>query len=343
MSLFGVVLWVLVALAGTAIIWYGTGLLEGSSERLSAYYELPEIVRGTMIVAIGSSFPELTTVVLSTVLHGDFELGVSAIVGSAIFNILFIPALAGIYATEPLEFNRRIIYKEAQFYIISIATLLLTFSFAVIFEPVEVAGDKLLGRLTRGVSLIPVALYFVYVFLQYQDAQDFNLENTVEGIKPTLEWGKLLLGLIVILGGVELVVRSAIRFGEFFGTPSFVWGITVVAASTSLPDTMASVRLSASGHPVTSLANVLGSNTFDLLICVPVGVLIAGSTTINFSYAVPLFAVLIASTLLLFGLMRTSMALTVPECWVLLSTYVLFVVWVLLESFEIINVTVMIP
>jgi Ca2+/Na+ antiporter len=40
-----------------------------------------DIVQGEIIVAIRSSFPELSTVVVSTLVHGTFELGVSAIVG----------------------------------------------------------------------------------------------------------------------------------------------------------------------------------------------------------------------------------------------------------------------
>jgi len=69
---------------GTAVVWKGSCLLEAASERLSIYYGLPDIVQGAIIVAIGSSFPELAPVVVSTLVHGTFELGVSAIVGSAL-------------------------------------------------------------------------------------------------------------------------------------------------------------------------------------------------------------------------------------------------------------------
>ncbi|MCA9720554.1 MAG: hypothetical protein KC468_38180, partial [Myxococcales bacterium] len=72
-----IALYALVALVSTAIIWKGSALLESSAEQLSRYYELPEVVQGAVIVAIGSSFPELSTTVLSTLVHGEFELGVS--------------------------------------------------------------------------------------------------------------------------------------------------------------------------------------------------------------------------------------------------------------------------
>ncbi|MGD8710906.1 MAG: sodium:calcium antiporter, partial [Ectothiorhodospiraceae bacterium] len=75
--------WTLVAIVSAGVIWKGSGMLERSSERLSAYYRLPDVVQGAVVVAVGSSFPELSTTVISTLIHGEFELGVAAIVGSA--------------------------------------------------------------------------------------------------------------------------------------------------------------------------------------------------------------------------------------------------------------------
>jgi cation:H+ antiporter len=66
--------------------------LEESSHQLAEYYGLPEVVKGSVLTAIASSLPELATAVLAIPVHGDFELGLSAIIGSAIYNILVIPA-----------------------------------------------------------------------------------------------------------------------------------------------------------------------------------------------------------------------------------------------------------
>ena len=84
------------------------------------------------------------------------------------------------------------------------------------------------------------------------------------------------------------LVRAATGFGDLFDTLSFVWGLTVVAAGTSLPDAFVSVQAARRGEGVTSLANVLGSNTFDLLVAVPTGVLVAGTAAIDFAATVPM-------------------------------------------------------
>ena len=317
-------------LFSTGLIWFGSTLLEGSSEKLAAYYELPDIVQGAIVVAVGSSFPELSTTVLSTLIHGEFELGVAAIVGSALFNIVVIPGLSGLFGEEQLESNRDLVYKEAQFYMIAVSVLLLTFSFAVIYYPVE--STAIAGQVTRPLALIPLGLYGLYLFVQYQDTMDFEPEAEKEKISPLRQWSLMLVSLVVIVGGVEMMVGAAVGLGDVFNTPSFLWGLTVVAAGTSLPDTFISVRAAHEGRAVTSIANVLGSNIFDLLVAIPAGVLIAGTATINYSLAAPMMAILTFATILLFAFMRTRMTLSRFESVLLLVFYAGFVVWMALET-----------
>ena len=332
-----ILLYALLTVVATAVIWKGSGWLELSSERLSAYYELPPIIQGAVVVAIGSSFPELTTVVFSTLIHGEFELGVAAIVGSALFNILMVPALSGLFAEDVLESNRDLVYKEAQFYLISIAVLLLVFSFAVIYNPVEGVAGSLAGEMTRVLAVFPFAMYGLYVFVQYQDTMDYEAKVESTDIRPRREWAVLFGALVLILIGVEGLVQAAVKFGEFFDTPSFLWGITVVAAGTSVPDTFVSIQAARNGNTITSVANVLGSNIFDLLVCIPTGVLLAGTVVVNYSIAAPMMAVLTVATLVVFLMMRTDLLVSRREAWTLIILYAVFVTWITVETFDLID------
>ncbi|MBK1667102.1 sodium:calcium antiporter [Rhodovibrio sodomensis] len=338
-----IVLWAAVALAGTAVVWRGSGVLETASERLAAYYRLPDIVQGAIVVAVGSSFPELSTTVISSLVHGEFELGVAAIVGSALFNILVIPGLAGLSGREQLQANRDLVYKEAQFYMIAVAVLTLTFAFAVIYNPVPGDGRALSGEITRGLAVIPVVLYGLYIFVQYQDTLEHTAEVDPRDIRPRREWLRLAASLLLIVVGVEALVRAAINFGDIFNTPSFLWGITVVAAGTSVPDAFVSVRAARAGRGITSIANVLGSNVFDLLVCIPAGVLIAGAAAIDFAVAAPMMAVLTAATIMLFLLIRTKMVLSRVESVALLVVYGVFVIWIGAETFGLVDVVPALP
>lgn len=321
--------YVALAVVSTAVVWKGSDILEASSEKLAVFYELPAIVQGAVIAAVGSSFPELSSTVLSTLLHGKFDLGVAAIVGSAVFNILVIPGLAGLFTQGNLQSSKALVYKEAQFYMIAVATLLIAFSFAVIYNP---TGEVLKGVMTRPLAIIPVALYFLYIFIQYQDTMDYESDQDKSDIKPIKQWGLLIVSLIIILLGVEGLVKSAIGLGDILNTPSFLWGLTVIAAGTSIPDAFVSVQAAREDEGVTSIANVFGSNTFDLLVAIPIGVLIAGTATINFSRAAPLMAFLIFGTIILFTFTRTNLEITKLESVSLLVIYVLFVAWMGLET-----------
>ena len=328
---------VLVIAAATAVIWIGSGWLESSAEHLSAHYGLPPIVQGSIVVAVGSSFPELSSVVF-TALAGVFDMGVGAIVGSAIFNILVIPALAGIVADEPLSANRTLVYKEAQFYMIAVATFIITLSFAVIYFPL--GGDRaLVGELTRSLALIPLFMYGLYLFIQWQDVSEYAAEEPPD--RPIArEWATLAAGLLAILLAVEQLVGGVEILADTFGIPDFLAGVTIIAAATSLPDALVSIRAARAGNALTSLGNVLGSNTFDLLVAIPIGVLIVGAVSVDFAVAVPMLGILTLATVLLFGFLRTDLSLTTPESVFLLGAYIVFVLWVVAET---IGVTTLLP
>ncbi len=80
----------------TVIIWKACNYLEEACHDLAICYGLPDSVKGSTVMAISSSFPELVTIVLATGIHGDFELGLATIIGSAVFNILVILGSSGL-------------------------------------------------------------------------------------------------------------------------------------------------------------------------------------------------------------------------------------------------------
>jgi cation:H+ antiporter len=322
---------VVIILVATAVIWVGSGWLEESAEHLAAHYGLPAIVQGSIVVAVGSSFPELASVVIAG-LAGTFDMGVGAIVGSAIFNVLVIPALAGLARDDNLPASRAIVYKEAQFYMIAVSAIVVTFSLAVIYRPVSGGGAVLVGELSRPLAAIPLLLYGLYLFIQWQDVADHDAGPPPAGIAIGKEWGRLALGLLVILIAVDGLVVSVESLGGTYGLPAFLGGVTIIAAATSLPDTLVSIRSARGGHSTTSLANVFGSNTFDLLVAIPVGVLIVGTVPVNFTVAAPMLGVLTVATILLFTMLRTDLSLTATESYALLAVYGLFVAWIVAET-----------
>lgn len=316
----------------TLVIWKSSEYFERAASRLSKHYGLPVAVHGAVVVAVGSSFPEISSIVISTVVHGEFSLGVGAIVGSAIFNLLVIPGLSAIFS-ENLDSNRSLVHRDTQFYIISVLLLFVVFALGATYVP---GGTNRAAILTPQLALLLLGTYAVYLFLHQQDASGHVGGDTVD-VDTLREWGVLAVSLVVIAVGVEGLVRAALALGEAFGTPSFLWGLTVIAAATSLPDAFVSVSAAKEGDSVTSLTNVLGSNTFNLLVAIPVGVLLAGSATINFLVAVPTMGFLGLATLVFIVFARTGLELTDREAYGFLGLYAVFLVWITLESIGVIE------
>lgn len=334
-----ILVWIIAAVVGSVVVLRGSSLLESSAEHLSLHYGLPPVVHGAIVVAIGSSFPELSSTVLATLVHGEFELGLSVVIGSAIFNILVIPGLSGVVSPNGMQVDKEVVYKDAQFYMLSVAVFVLVLAIALIYNggAENPVGGRFAGEISRPLALIPIALYGLYIFIQKQEVTDFETPERPEGVKVAKEWGRLALSLVLVVAGVETLVRAALFFGDETGIPPFVWGITVIAAVTSVPDALISINLARRGEGVVSLANVLGSNIFDLLVAVPVGVLIAGTVAFRFDISMPLVIFLGVATVFLFVQIRTGLVLSRRESFSLLGLYVVFIVWMVLEQVDVMS------
>lgn len=330
-------------LIGAALLWLSCSRLEEATHRLAQRYGVPDAVKGSVLLAVSSSMPELMTALLAGSLHNDFELGLSAIIGSAIFNILVIPACSVYARGRPLDANRDLVYREAQFYLVAVAVLMLVLSLSVIYggvppQVVESGRRIFTGQFTRTLALFPLMLYGLYLYIQFEEVKrqrdDHPPNMDVNALK---EWVTLVACIGLILVGVEILLRVAIALGEALQTPTFLWGMTIVAAATSVPDTFVSVRASVLGRTESSVSNVLGSNVFDLLVAVPAGVMLTGAIAVNFTQIVPMMAFLIVATIVMLVLMLRDMRLSIRESHVMMVLYVGFGVWMTLEAFGVMN------
>ena len=326
----------LAAVFATLLLWASCSRLEDASHRLALHYRIPDVVKGSVLTAVSSSLPELMTALLAIQVHNDFELALSAIVGSAIYNILVIPAAAVFARKAPLRSNRELVYREAQFYLVSVTVLLLVLSLSVIYggdaRPAN-GGNVIYGELNRWLAAIPLALYGLYLFIQFEETRDARTDLLVtDGISPLKEWAVLIGSTALIAAGVEILLRSALSLGELLGTPTFFWGMTIVAAATSIPDMMISIKAAVLGRYASSVSNVLGSNVFDLLVAVPLAVLLAGTVAVNFTQIVPMMAFLMVATVVMLAFMRRDMELSMREAALMLALYVGFGLWMALEA-----------
>lgn len=90
-----------------------------------------------------------------------------------------------------------------------------------------------------------------------------------------LVWTMLLAGLVLLIVGANLLVKGAARLAANFGVPALVIGLTVVAFGTSAPELAVSVKAAADGQAELAIANVVGSNTFNILFILGVAAVVS--------------------------------------------------------------------
>ncbi len=82
-------------------------------------------------------------------------------------------------------------------------------------------------------------------------------------------------GLGLLVAGAELLVRGASALARAVGMPSLIIGLTVVAFGTSAPEFAVSLEAGLGGQADIALGNVVGSNTFNVLLILGVSALVA--------------------------------------------------------------------
>lgn len=85
----------------------------------------------------------------------------------------------------------------------------------------------------------------------------------------------LLIGFVLLIKGADMFVGGASDIARKFRVPSMVIGLTIVAMGTSAPEAAVSVSSSLAGQNEMSIANVVGSNLFNILVVLGVSAIIA--------------------------------------------------------------------
>ena len=115
----------------------------------------------------------------------------------------------------------------------------------------------------------------------------------------------LIFGFILLIKGADAFVNGASSIAKKIGVPSVVIGMTIVAIGTSLPEAMVSINSSLAGMNDMSIANVVGSNIFNILVGIGVSALVSNLKISNYK---DVFTLLGVSILLLLSVIDGNLS-----------------------------------
>lgn len=261
-----IVLYLLLLIAGFAALLKGADLFVDGSSALAGNFKISKVIIGLTIVAMGTSAPELA-VSTSAALQGSNEIALSNVVGSNIFNLLFVLGICAIIYPVPVD--KVILKRDIPISIVITVLLLLMMSGRVLFNGdfLQFKMDDIAGDVSRFTGIILLVIFFCYIFYLIFDAKRKRTEEEKPGENIPL-WkcsGLILLGLVLIIGGGQAVVYGAKAVAQALGMSETLIGLTIVAVGTSLPELVTSVVAARKGETGLAVGNVVGSNIFNIL------------------------------------------------------------------------------
>lgn len=316
---------VLLFLFGLVILILGADLLVRGASRLAAAFGVSPLAIGLTIVSIGTASPEIAVSVQAAA-SGQGDLTLGNVLGSNIFNILFVLGVTAILA--PIVIAEQLIRKDAP---IMLAVSLLVFALAL---------DGKLGLFDSLILLAGLIGYTTFALRQSRaESKEVQKEYAQEFAEKEPRTSRNTFNNILFIGfglgllalGSRWLVDSAVVIASALGVSELVIGLTIVAIGTSLPEVATSVIAALKKESDIAVGNAVGSNIFNLLGVLGLGALVA-------PHGIPVaeqvlrreFPVMVFVALVTLPIFYIDNRISRPEGGLLLAYYFLYLSYVVL-------------
>lgn len=253
---------ILLLLVGLGLLILGADrLIKGASAIATALAQksgVSEFIIGFTIVGFGTSCPEFL-VSLTGAIQGNADIAIGNVVGSNIFNTLFILGITSL--VFPVSMT---ITNKKRDIPIAFGVSLLLIIFGMSKSLFGIGQSDSLTRVEGGFFLLAFAAYLIYSF------NSCTTETVKRGDHKTdkLPFAVLftVLALAGLIFGSDLFVKKATELARSIGVSDKFIATTLLAGGTSIPELAASITAAARHKDQMALGNILGSNVFNILL-----------------------------------------------------------------------------
>lgn len=248
---------VVLLIIGFAFLVKGADAFVEGSSSIAKHFQVPSLIIGMTIVAMGTSLPE-TAVSVTASIAGSNALAVSNAVGSNIFNLMVVIGVCAVLT--PVAVQKSSLKIDIPFSIVCALLLLV------------LGHDRMM--LTRVNGLILIVLFAFFILYMIRSAQhSMNNEDSEFAAEAAdmkvMSVPKSLIFIVIGIAGITLgsdwVVDGAKTIASAFGISENLIGLTIVAFGTSLPELMTSIVAARKNEVDMALGNAVGSNIFNIL------------------------------------------------------------------------------
>ena len=238
---------------GLLVLIYAAGKMTHAAEQIGAMLGWSPILIGVLILAPGTSLPELASSLVA-VFKGTSEIVAGNLVGSNITNICLILGLAAMIPSKILTSKSDLLQIELP---------------AMLASSIFLIALGMNGTVDRFEAIIVIIAYFGYAYYSVKINTNGASEKK-KALSRKIGW-KIPVLLIISAAGVALgaqwTIDSVLRISKLTGYSSETLAASLIALGTSLPELVVTLRLVFRGGEAGSIiGNIIGSNIFNATI-----------------------------------------------------------------------------
>lgn len=247
---------------GILLLYLGGTYIVDGSVMVANKLKIPPIVIGLTVVAMGTSMPELF-VSLFGALRGESAIAVGNVIGSNIFNIVFVLGVSALFMSMSAG-------KKS--YYVSMASMFIMYIVlgVMLFNPEtkKLSGDKI--SIIEGIILFVLLcayVYYLYTVISKDKDELASFEKEVSSSSKTHSISraifKIIVAILALAFGSDVFIKGVTGIFSNFLSEHII-GFIVVAVGTSIPELVTSVIAAFKKEADISVGNIVGSNIFNV-------------------------------------------------------------------------------
>ena len=249
---------IILLLVGLGLIVLGADWLVDGASAIARKAGVSEFVIGLTIVGFGTSCPELV-VSLTGAIQGNADISIGNVIGSNIFNALFILGVtAVILPVSMTDSNRK---RDIP---VTLAASVILVLFGMNKTLLGIGDGDTLSRV-EGIAFLLLFCVYLYSCFKF-DSKELADMPEHKPRKLPLAIFAVATGLAGLIFGGELFVDSATDIARRLGVSDKFIAITILAGGTSFPELATCIVAAAKHKDQLALGNILGSNVFNILL-----------------------------------------------------------------------------
>ncbi len=256
-----IVLWLILAAAAGAIL-FSSRYLVSSADVIADRTGLGRSFIGVVLLATATSLPELVTGVSSILLVDEPDLAAGDAFGSNLVNLLIIGIMDLVWRNGPILTS--VARPAIVVGLLGIAVIAVAILAMIVHGASSFAGTWPISP----VSVLMFAVFVVGMYVIYRQEDTVETLGHEEGRHSKAPLSRAVvfytLAMAGIVGAAVVLAEAGGRLADEMGWEASFVGTQFLAISTSLPELAASYAAIRIGAPEFAIANLLGSNLFNM-------------------------------------------------------------------------------